>query len=270
MEQLLTGARLQRMHEIQFSLLCELDALCRRHDIPYILEGGTLLGAVRYGHAIPWDDDADVSMLRSDYNRFLEHAKTELPHWCFFQDSSTDPGYPWGYGKLLDTRTKYVRTGQEHLKMRQCVWLDVFPFDGVPAGRLAFTLHDAACFCIRKLLWSGVGALHAKGVWWRAWYGLINHVPKRLVRAWLLGLQKRYPPERAPRVRCLCFPLPKKSRAFHKEWFLKRCEIEYCERRFFAPSDYDGFLRYMFGERYIEEPPKEQKVGGSPGSEIRL
>ena len=57
---------------IMLKLLRELDRICTKYDIPYWLDGGTLLGAIRHGGFIPWDDDADITMMREEYNRLIE------------------------------------------------------------------------------------------------------------------------------------------------------------------------------------------------------
>lgn len=67
---------LRKLQLIELEMLIEVDRICRKHDIGYNIIGGTLLGAVRHGGFIPWDD-ADVAMLRADYVRFKKVCKTE-------------------------------------------------------------------------------------------------------------------------------------------------------------------------------------------------
>ena len=63
---------LKEMQQVYLELLKEFDALCREHDLRYDLAGGSLLGAVRHGGFIPWDDDIDVCMPRPDFRRLLD------------------------------------------------------------------------------------------------------------------------------------------------------------------------------------------------------
>jgi len=77
----------------QLEILLEFDRICKKHRIQYHLFAGTLLGAVRHKGFIPWDDDIDVCMLRSEYDRFLSVYTTELADAYFLQNSYTDPSY---------------------------------------------------------------------------------------------------------------------------------------------------------------------------------
>ena len=63
----------------QMEVLDSIDRICRKHDIKWFADCGTLLGAVRHGGYIPWDDDLDICMLRDDYTRFHQYAQDELP-----------------------------------------------------------------------------------------------------------------------------------------------------------------------------------------------
>ena len=57
------AAALRKIQMIQLEMLIEVDRICRKCGIRYNIIAGTLLGAVRHGGFIPWDDDADVAML---------------------------------------------------------------------------------------------------------------------------------------------------------------------------------------------------------------
>ena len=79
------------IHQGLYLVLGEIDRICTKYDIPYYLEGGSMLGAVRHQEIIPWDDDADISMFRSDYERFRRVVREELQEGFAF----TEPG-DWG------------------------------------------------------------------------------------------------------------------------------------------------------------------------------
>ena len=78
----------------QLAILEEIDKICKRHKIEYWLDGGTLLGAVRHGGFIPWDDDIDIGMSLEDEKRFEEIAPKELPDWLYLQTPQSDRGSP--------------------------------------------------------------------------------------------------------------------------------------------------------------------------------
>ncbi|MBR1598188.1 MAG: LicD family protein [Lachnospiraceae bacterium] len=78
------------------TVLSEIDRICEKYGITYFADWGTILGAVRHGGFVPWDDDLDICMKRDDYIRFREVADEELPgefvihdyerkenHWLF-------------------------------------------------------------------------------------------------------------------------------------------------------------------------------------------
>ena len=91
---------LRKLQMIELEMLLEIDRICRKHNIEYFLSSGSLLGAVRHGGFIPWDDDLDIYMMRKEYERFLDICRTELNAEKFFmQTYETDPEYRWFYGR---------------------------------------------------------------------------------------------------------------------------------------------------------------------------
>ena len=110
----LTESVLKQIHNIELEMLIEVDRICRKNNINYTIIGGTLLGAVRNGGFIPWDDDADVAMLRPEYEKFTNVLKKDLDISRFyFQDMRVTDGYRWGYGKIRRRNTLFLRENQE-------------------------------------------------------------------------------------------------------------------------------------------------------------
>ena len=71
--------RIEQVQAANLEVLKEVDRICRKHGIQYLLDAGTLIGAVRHHGFIPWDDDVDIAFLRQDYEKFIKVAKKELP-----------------------------------------------------------------------------------------------------------------------------------------------------------------------------------------------
>lgn len=270
------GEDFRRMQLLELDMIKELDRVCRKHQIGYVLLGGTLLGAVRHHGYIPWDDDADIAMLREDYEQFKNHLDELDPRICFFQDHETDPEYRWGYGKLRRTGSKYVRVGQEHLKCKTGIFIDVFPMDDVPLSTFGQMLQDFHCFCLRKILWSEVGKYSEKG-FLKLWYRLLSHVPLSWVYKQLSFYTRKSRNDTPNKVRNLMFPaagkLYHKSESLKdrygmpKKWFLERADYEFEGCMFLGTKDYDGILKHYYRD-YMKLPPEDKREQHSPCMEI--
>ncbi len=125
-------ADLKRHQAVLYELLLALDAVCRKHNIQYALFAGTALGAVRHRGFIPWDDDLDVVMLRSDYERFLAVAPRELDLEKYYLQAEFTPHWPMFFSKLRKNGTtcleRYIARDE---RMHQGVYIDIFPCDAL-------------------------------------------------------------------------------------------------------------------------------------------
>jgi lipopolysaccharide cholinephosphotransferase len=114
--------RLSKIHDQLYLMLNEINALCEKHDIEYWIDAGTLLGAVRHGGFIPWDDDIDLCMTRSNYNRFIAIAHSELAknRYLLQPFSSYFP-----FAKYCNSNIKV----KEHWGAELDLYIDIFPFE---------------------------------------------------------------------------------------------------------------------------------------------
>ncbi len=122
---------MKKVWAAQLEVLHDVDMLCKKHNIQYFADYGTLLGAVRHKGFIPWDDDMDISMKREDYTKFCEIAQKELAGTYEIINIHTDPTWNQLLGRIINGRE--ISFDDERLeKFHNCpfvVGLDIFPLD---------------------------------------------------------------------------------------------------------------------------------------------
>lgn len=130
-----TSREMKELWAVELDLLCEFDRVCKKLGIQYFLDGGTLLGAVRDGRFIPWDDDIDTIMLREEYDKLLKYGPGEFRVPYFFQNAYTDIDYRRGLSQLRRSDTTFIlkREIEKHLPFNQGICIDIFVLDGLPA-----------------------------------------------------------------------------------------------------------------------------------------
>ena len=266
----LEGELLRKLQMTELEMLIEVDRICRKYDIKYSLDGGTLLGAIRHNGFIPWDDDADVVMLRPEYDKFYKACRKELDTERFFlQEYRTDKKYRWGYSKMRRNGTIFLREGQEHVKCNQGVFIDIFVYDSVPDQPIIRRLHLFLCYCIRKGLYSEVGRKNAGNRLLQLWYELLYQIPRNVWFFWIGEIAHKTNKKRHELVRHMTYPYRRECRyGLPRECFDEYIEKDFEGYWFKVFKNYDLYLSRLYGDYMVLPPEDKRKI--HPVSKIKL
>ena len=144
---------------VQMDLLTELMRVCKENGLTVFAGCGTLLGAIRHKGYIPWDDDIDVLMMRSDYDRLCEIGTAgafKAPY--FFQTEETDIGFTRSFARLRNSQTTAIQKTETGIRTRfnQGIFIDIFPLDYLPEDRAERDAFVEEAFRLRNkaIQWS--------------------------------------------------------------------------------------------------------------------
>lgn len=257
-------AKDKRVWAVQLDLLKEVDRICTKYQIPYFADSGTLIGAVRHGGYIPWDDDIDIVMLRKDYTRFIRLASKELAPPFILQTTYTERNYLRNHAQLRNSQTTGYNAEDKKAGYNCGIFLDVFPLDSAPDGRLSFFLWTR----LVRFSWMTLFAwyrwdyyeahtlagkvLHALGKW--------LHIPMRKSFARYEKLCTRYQDKKTRRVCNTNFFYAMKQNTWNREWFASAVRMPFEDTTIPVPCGYDGRLRAEYGD--YTQPAKAPSTHG--------
>ena len=132
-----------QVQQNQRYILERFQDFCEKHNLHYTLDFGTILGSLRHQGFIPWDDDIDVAMLRSDYDRFLEIAGRHMTQDIFVQSFETDPGFIHCFTRLRLDDSLALQEDWKYLDCHHGIFIDVFPYDTVPEDEKLRKKHQS-------------------------------------------------------------------------------------------------------------------------------
>jgi lipopolysaccharide cholinephosphotransferase len=247
---------LRQAQLVMLRLLKAFHAICEAHGLRYWLDAGTLLGAVRHGGFIPWDDDVDVLMPREDYLRFCAIAAAELPPDMFFQSPETDPGFSCPWVKLRD-RYSHMDEATGPYPYSQAIFIDIFP--AVEETTLQHRWRNFYSLLpplskrpdplSKELSWkSNLKRAVFGSLQWGFLAAMAFKPPRRSILAKLDRGEKEWAYE--PPIRWL-------NRFPDKVVFPLR-KIRFEDDEFWGPADPDRYLSDYFGN-YMELPPPEKR-----------
>jgi len=259
---LLTDEELKKLQKIELELLVEFDRICRKYDIEYYLAGGTLLGAVRHKGFIPWDDDIDIVMTRNNYNKFIKYQKKELNSKKYYLDcNEVNEENRTLYAKLKRKNSSYVDIYSGEDRKNQKIWIDIFPLDNITDNKFIQKIYYFRVYALKLIAmykYNYIKDNDKKGLLFLIKFFSIFFNKKRVYKK-VRNLTQKYNNKKTNSYASFAGVYLGKE-IFPKDYFKETIELYFENKKYPAPSKYDEYLTYVYGD-YMTIPDPEDRVG---------
>ncbi len=262
--------KLKKLHEVSLILLQKADSVMKENKLSYMLDAGTLLGAIRHKGFIPWDDDADICMLREEYDKFLKIAPD-----CFNGDFDFILPGQKGDNKFYDFVPKitYKKMCVSQAGIDDLFYggkysnpaLDIFVIDKVPNSKIGQSLHTKMLVFIyglamghrREIDYSKYSKAEAMVIWVLSRVGKI--IPLSLIAFWYDSVAKMFSKKNKKYVMSTHSAMDHFGDCYEYEWYKGITMGEFEKLSFPMPRGYDSILKKHYND-YMSLPPEEKRV----------
>lgn len=255
-------ATLKKVWTIQTEILDEIVKICQHHGLAYYLIYGSLIGAVRHGGFIPWDDDLDIMMPRKDYQIFLKAAQEELPAAYFLQCDETEEDYWLNFAKVRKNNTLFEEPSAKFMgeKTHKGIFVDIFPFEAVKDPDSG-SLHLRAIFAkaINETRYLKKGMLGSDSMNYKALDGVLKYLSHRTLAKWYRWLVMRKDTENCKYYLDLFTSRSYRDSLYPVSYFDDGIQMKFMDREYTIPVQYDALLTKEYGN-YREIPSPEERV----------
>lgn len=146
------SGKLTRIKDLELMMLKDIDDICNANDIKYFLCGGTMLGAVRYGHSIPWDDDLDIGMLRKDFDKFRKAALAQNKDIYNYSSFWSKSGSHYIVDKIRLNGTYFSTRYSSIHEYPDGLFIDVLVYDQTSNNKFIGKLHSLTVHMLSKII----------------------------------------------------------------------------------------------------------------------
>lgn len=262
---------MEQIHRGHKIILREIERICKKHNITFFLESGTLLGAVRHKSAIPWDDDADIAMLRSDFEKFRKAARKELRPEFLYVEPDELGGAIFDFVPRVVLMDSAIRPDSEEERyygggIYNHLLIDIFIIDDVSDSDLFHSLCRGlltVCYGLGlghryKLDMSRYQGISAPAVKLLAAVG--KHIPAKRIVSWYDRISRMETGKNRNKGRCYYgnYLFEDIGQIYRKDWFAPAADVVLDGEVFPGPRNWHKCLETLYGN-YMELPPEEKR-----------
>lgn len=262
MKELIEGTEFK---QVLLHTLLRFDEFCKQHNIKYSMAYGTALGSIRHKGFIPWDDDIDVLMMRSEYDKFViawsTYVENNKDRYEFWPEMDFDSHYMGSCAKFFDTHTLLIERFPKGRIVEYGIFVDIFVMDHIPVDKRVqenfFKKVKRQCKIVQHF------QRHLK-----KWSQLVDKfnlpfptlatVAKQLVKT-----KSTYNKEKTRLVSVTNDYIriaPYNGSIYQHEWFQDFIEVDFEGYKLPIVSAYDAMLKSTYGD-YMQLPAEEDRVG---------
>lgn len=258
---------IEKLHQIDLEIVKNVIKICEKYNLKYFMLGGTMLGAIRHGGFIPWDDDIDLGMPRKDYETFLEIAEKELPDYLQVVNYKNTPSYQYYITRIQDKNVKVIEERIGNDSKFTYASIDIFPIDGTPNNKLLRKLYFFRVLSHRALMSlyykDSIDRKRKRGIIEKAFLWIMEKIPfEKIIDPYkekekidkLLSSQNVDTSKYIGNI----MGAYRTREIVPKEWYGKGTKYKFEDIELNGFDKYHEYLRYTYGD-YMELPPVESR-----------
>ena len=252
---------LWRVQQIQVEMLKEFDRICRKYNIKYNISFGTLLGAVRHGGFIPWDDDIDVTLRSEDFDKLDEIMKKELDDKkYYFRCPANEENNHLIFKHIERKGTVYTKPGRNKLNQEIGVFIDIFPMYPSAHFFLIDWFHAKICRYWRTALWATIGADSEKNEKKREKYKRMAKPGNKVCYERFVYAASFFKNKKHLKFWIAMDRNPYKVSLVRASNYTDTIDLEFEGYKFMAPKNYEEVLEYCFGKDWSKYPSLRGRI----------
>lgn len=258
---------IEKLHQIDLEIVKNVIKICEKYNLKYFMLGGTMLGAIRHGGFIPWDDDIDLGMPRKDYETFLEIAEKELPDYLQVVNYKNTPSYQYYITRIQDKNVKVIEKRIGNDSKFTYASIDIFPIDGTPNNKLLRKLYFFRVLSHRALMSlyykDSIDRKRKRGTIEKAFLWIMEKIPfEKIIDPYkekekidkLLSSQNVDTSKYIGNI----MGAYRTREIVPKEWYGKGTKYTFEDINLVGLDNYDEYLKFTYGD-YMQLPPEDSR-----------
>ncbi|MBU0279235.1 MULTISPECIES: phosphorylcholine transferase LicD [unclassified Gemella] len=250
---------LNEIKKIGLDILIYIDGFCKKNNIEYFINYGTLLGAVRHKGFIPWDDDIDITMTRENYNKFIKLFKNDTSKYKILSLES-EKNYFNNFIKIHNSETKIIYSDLTK-SYDSGIFIDIFPldyFDNKKVINISYFFESLKYLSFIKKENVTYKDSKIKDLCRIIMWYLVRPIHPKFFAKVIEKIIKKYTSNK-PTFSAFIISKNKEKDILPLNTGRELIELEFENHKFPAPKNYDEVLTYLYND-YMKLPKKSEQV----------